>query len=92
MHMSKAEPANKKIVGAPIPPWPFVRRSETITREEWPGIYKKIRDKAVKQLERENDQAQLTIRELLDKIDVLLNGAASAESKLAQVRELIKID
>ena len=92
--MGKTESAGKKPepkLTVVIPPWPFARRSETISRDEWPVIYKKIRDKTVRQLEKENEQAQLTIRDLLDQNDLLRAGAASAEAKLAQVREVVKL-
>jgi hypothetical protein len=92
--MSKTELASKKPeskLSTSIPPWPFARRSETISRDEWPGVYKKIRDKVIKQLEKENEQAQLTIRDLLDQNDILRVGATSAEAKLVQIREIVKI-
>jgi hypothetical protein len=77
---AKAEPAPK------IPRWPFSRSTETINASDWPKVYGKIRDKAIKALETENDEAQLTIKALLDERDKLKEEV----TKLKAVQESIK--
>lgn len=82
--------AQKPVQELKIPEWPFSRRSETLQQADWPKLYKKIRDKAIKQLEKELDDAHLTIKDLLDQRDALQNGGASALQKINQATEIIK--
>jgi hypothetical protein len=73
-----------------IPDWPFARRSETITQQDWPKIYKRIRDKAIKELDREIDGLHESITGLLNEKDALIKGGTAASQKLSQVTEIIK--
>jgi hypothetical protein len=73
-----------------IPAWPFARRSETITQQDWPKIYKRIRDKAIKELDREIEGLHESITSLLNEKDALIKGGTAASQKLTQVTEIIK--
>lgn len=53
------------------PPWPFPKREVILKSSEWPAIWKKIRDRTSRDLERDNAQAQDSIKEALDQRDEL---------------------
>lgn len=53
------------------PPWPFPKREVVLRSSEWPAIWKKIRDRTTRDLERDNAQAQDAIKEALDQRDAL---------------------
>jgi hypothetical protein len=53
------------------PPWPFPKREVVLKSSEWQAIWKKIRDRTSRDLERDNAQAQDTIKEALDQRDAL---------------------
>lgn len=76
--------ANKKV--DTTPPWPFPRREVTIKSSEWQVLWKKIRDKTARDLERDNNVAQETIKALLDERDELraqVNDASSTVDTIA---------
>lgn len=76
---------------AKIPKWPFARSSETITISDWPKIYNKIKDKAIKALEHENDEAHLTIKEMLDTIDKLKTDLEAAQATINAVKSAVSV-
>jgi hypothetical protein len=72
-----------------IPKWPFSRNAETITFEQWPKVFKKIRDKAIAELEHENNEAQITIKSLLDELDEVKKNAANDAATIAAMKQLL---
>lgn len=63
----RAEPAKVDTT----PPWPFPKREVVLKSSEWQAIWKKIRDRTTRDLERDNLHAQEAIKEALDQRDSL---------------------
>jgi hypothetical protein len=72
-----------------IPKWPFSRNAETITFEQWPKVFKKIRDKVIAELEHENNEAQITIKSLLDELDEVKKNAAKDAATITAMKQLL---
>jgi hypothetical protein len=76
--------------GEATPPWPFARREVTLNFVHWGDIWKKLKDRATRDLERENLEAHKTIKALLDERDALREGAAAATKAKAEALEALK--